>query len=359
MRVGLVISGSLDTLAGSHLYERQLVKYLRGCGDDVEVFSRPARAYARQLVDNVATGWQQNIEAAPLDVLLQAEASHPALLRLNRRLRGRVSYPIVSIVDRLRCYGTDSPVYGWIERRYLTSVAGFICTSETMRRAVGEALHGARAELARSLVAYPGGDPFDSLITPHLIQQRAHEVGPLRLVFVGEAIKRQGLLVLLEALLQLPAGTCQLVVVGDTNVDASYTRVVYHLLTVTHLAGVTLVGEVSEAELAALLARSHVLVVPSENEGFGTAYLAGMGCGLPAIGTTSGAAHEIITDGVNGYLVPPNDPAAVAERLRGLAAARSKLADMGLAAHERFLAQPGWKHSMAQVRQALLDLVGQ
>jgi hypothetical protein len=83
-----------------------------------------------------------------------------------------------------------------------------------------------------------------------------------------------------------------------------------------------------------------------------------MGFGLSAIGTTSGAASEIITDGVNGYLVPPNDPTTLATCLLEIASDRAKLAQLSLAARERFLAQPGRKDSLASVRQTLLNWVG-
>jgi glycosyltransferase involved in cell wall biosynthesis len=354
MRVGLIITGSLDAISGSHLYDRKLVECLRGCGDTVEVFSLPPRSFLGRLADNLVTRWQQDIESAQLDVLLQDEASYPALLRLNRRLRGRVTRPIISIVHRLHGGETDSPICRWIERRYLAGVDGFIFTGETMRQAVRDALD--RPEPGRSVVISPG-DRFDPIDAKSLIRQRANEPGPLRLVFVGDVIKRKGLLILLEALLKLPAGLCQLTIVGDTNLDALYMRVVYHLFAVTHLTGVTLAGVVSDAELAGLFVNSHVLVVPAEYDGFGTSFLEGMGFGLPAIGSTLGGAREIIDDEVNGYLVPPNDPAALAERLKTLAADRGKLARMSLAAYERFAAQPGWEESMARVRQALLDWI--
>jgi glycosyltransferase involved in cell wall biosynthesis len=135
-------------------------------------------------------------------------------------------------------------------------------------------------------------------------------------------------------------------------------RVVYHLLMVTNLPGVTLTGQTLDADLAAVLAKSDVLVVPSEYEGFGIAYLEGMGFGLPAIGTTSGGACEVIDDGVNGYLVPPNDPTTLAERLQSLAADRAQLAHMSLAAHEQFLAWPSWHDSMARVRQIVMGWIG-
>jgi glycosyltransferase involved in cell wall biosynthesis len=355
MRVGLMVTGSLDAISGSQLYDRKLVDHLRQCGDSVEVFSLPPRSYFRGLTDNVVTGWHKQIESAQLDVLLQDEASHPALLHLNRRLRDRAAYPIISIAHRLRSCETDSPIHRWIERRYLASVAGFICTSETTQRAIGAALD--RAELARSVVVTPAGDRFDSSITPAVIRRRASEPGPLRLVFVGDVVKRTGLLILLEALLKLPPGLCQLTIVGNTEADALYMRVVYHLFMVTQLAGVTLAGVVSDTELAELFAHSHVVVIPAEYSGFGTTFLEGMGFGLPAIGSTAGGAREIIDDEVNGYLVPPHDPAAVAQCLKALAADRGRLARAGQAAYEKFSARPGWNDSLARVRQALLDWI--
>jgi glycosyltransferase involved in cell wall biosynthesis len=353
MRVGLILNGSLNTISGSHFYDRQLVEYLRRCGDTVEVFSLPPRSYLRCLTDNVVTDWHKTIEAAQLDVLLQDDASHPALLTLNRKLRGRAAYPIISIVHRLCSGETDSPLHRWIERRYLASVDGFICTSETTQRAVCAALK--QAELARSMVVTPAGDRFDQIDAKSFVRQRANEPGPLRLVFVGDAIKRTGLLILLEALLKLPAGLCQLTIVGNTELDALYMRVVYHLFMVTHLTGVTLAGVVSDTELAQLFANSHVVVVPAEYGGFGTTFLEGMGFGLPAIGSTAGGACEIIEDEVNGYLVPPHDPTVLAQRLKTLATDRGKLARMSLAASEKFSAQPGWNDSLARVRPALLD----
>jgi glycosyltransferase involved in cell wall biosynthesis len=172
---------------------------------------------------------------------------------------------------------------------------------------------------------------------------------------VGDVIKRKGVLILLEALLKLPIGLCQLTIVGNTEVDALYMRVVYHLFMVTRLSGVTLAGVVSDAELAELLAHSHVVVVPAEYDGFGTTFLEGMGFGLPAISSTTGGAREIIDDEVNGYLVPPHDPTVLAQRLKTLAVDRGKLTRMSLAAYEKFTAQPSWDGQMARVRQTLAE----
>jgi glycosyltransferase involved in cell wall biosynthesis len=352
MRVGFIISGDLNALSGNLLYARHLVDHLRSNGDNVEVLALPAAGYARQLLGNLSGHLIQRVQAAQLDVLLQDEMAHPALLRVNRRWRGRL--PIISLVRRLR--SAEQDIYRSIERRYLQSVDGFICQSETTPQAVCRLLD--RTELPRSVVIAPGGDRFLQQVPPEEITQRAHEPGPLRLVFVGDVVKRKGLLILLEALLKSPPGMFQLTIVGNTDLDALHLRVVYHLLLVTGLRGVTLTGVISDDELATVLNRSHVLVVPSSYSGGGAAYLEAMGFGLPAIGTTSGAAREIVTDGVTGYLVPPNDPATLAERLQILAANRSQLTRLSLAAREAFLARAGWVESMARARQALLDWNG-
>ena len=50
MRLGLIIYGSLSTISGGYLYDRQLVEHLTSQGDTVETLSLPWRGYPRHLV---------------------------------------------------------------------------------------------------------------------------------------------------------------------------------------------------------------------------------------------------------------------------------------------------------------------
>ncbi|MFZ1400644.1 MAG: glycosyltransferase, partial [Candidatus Promineifilaceae bacterium] len=100
-------------------------------------------------------------------------------------------------------------------------------------------------------------------------------------------------------------------------------------------------------------AHSHLLVVPSSYEGFGIVYLEGMGFGLPAIAGRDGAAHEIITDGVDGFLV--DDAATLRQHLHSLHHNRTQLSQMSHAAQTRFVAHPTWPQSMSQIRNFLLE----
>jgi glycosyltransferase involved in cell wall biosynthesis len=116
---------------------------------------------------------------------------------------------------------------------------------------------------------------------------------------------------------------------------------------------VTLSGFLPDAELAARLTGSHLLAVPSSYEGFGIVYLDGMGAGLPAIASTAGAAHEVINHGHNGFLVPPDDPAPLAQHVGALIEDRERLIQMSLAAVERYRSFPTWSQSSERIYQFL------
>lgn len=64
-----------------------------------------------------------------------------------------------------------------------------------------------------------------------------------------------------------------------------------------------------------LLRKSQILLLSSENEGFSLTVLEGMACGLPCISTSVGGVPEIVTDGVEGFLVSPHSPQLIAERM--------------------------------------------
>jgi glycosyltransferase involved in cell wall biosynthesis len=186
---------------------------------------------------------------------------------------------------------------------------------------------------------------------------RANEPGALRFVFVGNLIPRKGLHTLLDALARLPSNMWQLAVVGNPNIDLEYTRVIRKKILELRLMNVQLVGTLPDAELANVLAHSHVMVVPSQYEGFGIVYLEGMNFGLPAIATTAGGASEIVCNGKNGFLVPPDDIGVLATRLDHLLRDRNLLARMSLAARRRFLDHPTWDESMTRIRQNLKEMI--
>ncbi len=358
MRFGLVIYGSLDTVSGGYLYDRQLVDYLQRQGDSVEVISLPWRNYARHLGDNRSAGLLRRL-GGDFDVLLQDELNHPSLAWANGRFARRA--PIVAIVHHLRASevrpGWQNAAYRAIERRYLRSVNGFIFNSVATRAAVAALIGQARP----SIVAYPGGDrlaglePIATAATGRPPRKPASE--PLRLLFVGNLISRKGLLSLLAALERLPEVNWRLTVVGRAA-DERYARQAQQMAARLPASRVIWRGRLDDAALAVELGAADVLVVPSSYEGFGIVYIEGMAFGLPAIATTAGGAGEIVTDGVDGFLVPPGDVAALAERIARLAADPALLDRMSDAARRRYARHPTWAQTAAAARQFLIEVAG-
>jgi glycosyltransferase involved in cell wall biosynthesis len=352
MRAGLIIYGSLDTLSGGYLYDRMLVRTLAAEGWEVEIFSLPWRDYAQHLGDNFSRAWLERLRRAAVDVMIQDELNHPSLVWANRRLAGRVPYRTVSLVHHLRC-SEDHPailrrLYRALECVYLRSVDGIIANSQTTLASVDALL----SRPAPSLVAYPAGD---HLPAPPLTNRV--ESGPLRVLFVGNLIPRKGLHTLLDGLARIEPSHWQLTVIGRQDVDRGYTnQMCARIAALGANAPVRLLGRVADDALAAAYASHDLLAVPSY-EGYGIVYLEAMRSGLPVLASTAGAAHEIVTDGVDGFLTPPGEAAAIAAIVARLAADRADLARLRAAAQARYARQPAWAQSMATVSRWLAEMV--
>jgi len=357
MHVGLVIPGSLDTVSGGYLYDRMLVRYLEACGDRVTVFSLPVTGYARQLVQNSGGARYEQLCTTSVDVLLQDELAHPALFWLNRRLRLRRAVPLVGIVHHLRSSERHPaplrPLYRRVERAYLRTLDGFVYNSRTTRQAVA-ALAGQQKP---GVIAYPAANQWQSELSEDEIRVRALAPGPLRLLFVGNVIPRKGLDLLLDALPRLPPAAWRLDVVGDLTVAPAYARRLQERVQQQGLDGhIGFHGRLPDSALAERFLHSHLLAMPSRYEGFGIAYLEGMAYGLPAVAGSGGAAHELVAPGETGFLVGPGDAARLATHLAALAADRTWLAAMAVAAYHRYQAHPTWAESMERVRRFVLRI---
>ena len=81
--------------------------------------------------------------------------------------------------------------------------------------------------------------------------------------------------------------------------------------------------------------RDSILLLPSFSEGFPNSMLEGMAAGLAFIGAPVGAVPEVITDGVEGFLVPPGDADALAEATLRVAEDRALRSRLGQASYDK------------------------
>jgi glycosyltransferase involved in cell wall biosynthesis len=357
MQIGFVVPGGLNRRSGGFLYDRMLVQSLRERGWTVDVIPLDWGSYPADLFRNFSRASRPSFDPAALDVLLEDELSHPALLALNRRLRRQADLPIVAVVHHLRSSEARpawiNALYRRVEGFYLADVDGAVCNSLATQGSVAALWPEARP----SVVAYPGRGQPERRVSAADVHTRACKAGPLRIVFLGNVIPRKGLTTLLTALVTLAELDWHLDVIGDLSIEPAYASRVRRDVDRAGLdRRVTFQGWLDGDPLADRLVASHVMVMPSTHEGFGIAYLDGMAYGLPAVATSAGGARELVRHGHNGLLVPPDDPVALADQLARLIEDRRWLTLMGQAALATYREHPTWRDSAEVVRGFLTGL---
>ncbi|NBX34813.1 glycosyltransferase [bacterium] len=163
-------------------------------------------------------------------------------------------------------------------------------------------LQAAGVDVSRGVVVPPAFVPAAPGLARTLRPGR-----PLRVLFVGNINLAKGFHVLAEALRDLGPDAV-LTAVGGVQLDRGY------LGSIAPEAEFT--GHVSPAEVTRRMAQADVLVFPTLSDGFGLVQLEAMAQGLPVIATS--ACGEVVREGVDGFVVPPGDAAALADRLRRL-----------------------------------------
>ncbi|HZQ44830.1 MAG TPA: glycosyltransferase [Acidobacteriaceae bacterium] len=155
-------------------------------------------------------------------------------------------------------------------------------------------------------------------------------------LFAGAVGLRKGVPYLLEAFAQLRHPHKRLRIVGAIQEDIRF------VLPRLPMANVELLGTISQPELARLMSQSHVLTLPSIEEGLALVQAQAMACGCPVLCSTNTGGEDLFTDGVEGFIVPIRDPAALADRLQRLADNPSLQLSMRSAALQRVRSIGGW-----------------
>jgi glycosyltransferase involved in cell wall biosynthesis len=166
---------------------------------------------------------------------------------------------------------------------------------------------------------------------------------PNSIVMVGNTEDRKkGVVFLLKAIQLLKDDVNVKLSIVDRHGD--YTRYAPKLVTEHGLQDrVAFTGRLSVDELVRRYSVSEIAVTASVYEGFGLPCAEAMSCGTPVIATRAGALPEIIGSDGAGILVPPADPAALAEAIKRLLRDESLRQRMGKAARKRIEESFSWE----------------
>lgn len=119
------------------------------------------------------------------------------------------------------------------------------------------------------------------------------------------------------------------------------------------------IGHVPQLELKHLMSRSHVMVLPSIEDGFGMVMAQAMACGCPVIATEHTGARDLYTHGEEGFIVPIRDVEALHRHLQLLVDDPALRAQMSARSLDRVKGMGGWRAYGDRTLQAYQELARQ
>ncbi|WP_395698684.1 glycosyltransferase family 4 protein [Methylocella sp.] len=167
----------------------------------------------------------------------------------------------------------------------------------------------------------------------------APAAGRFDVLFVGGMSLRKGLPYLCAAFDKVEHPNKSLTFVGSTSAP------VMELLKARGLwpKEARAVGHMPQEKLKERMSASHVMVLPSLEEGLAMVLAQTMACGCPVIATPNTGAQDIVSDGEEGFIFPARDVDALAERLQRLADDPNLRDAMGAKALARVKSFGGWR----------------
>jgi starch synthase len=161
--------------------------------------------------------------------------------------------------------------------------------------------------------------------------------GSFQVLYVGRIDLAKGVTDLLQAFSGLSAPNKHLTIIGGVMSEMQT------VLPQLPQDNVTFVGTVPQTDLKQWMSRSHVMVMPSLDEGMALVQGQALACGCPVIATTNSGASDLFTDGIEGFIVPIRDPDALRDRMQRLADDPALQQRMSEAALLRVRSLGGWQ----------------
>ncbi len=247
-----------------------------------------------------------------------------------------VHEPMVPLVGWNATLGADfeTPVVGTFHAYSTKALPNYIATGLGARRVFNRL--SARIAVSEA-AAWTGRRWYggEYTIVPNGVDVDAAPSGPkpasgdLEILFVGRPEERKGLPILLTAFDALVEHVpCRLTLIGAERED-----VLRYVADPDLLRFMDIRGRVSREELWAQLHRADLLCAPSlSGESFGMVLTEAFAAGTPVIASAIAGYSDVVSDGVDGLLVPPGDPQRLAEELQRVHFEPERLQQMGEAA---------------------------
>lgn len=338
----VVVPGDINTRSGGYEYDRKIIDGLRERGWPVTLLQLPGsypapspgeRLDAARLLATIPAGSLTLVDGL-------AAGGLPAELRQEQarlRLIALVHHP-VGLETGLT--PAESSRLLTSEREALATVRGVIVTSA---RTV-DAVRQLGCEGDRVAVVEPGTEARPVA---------AGSSGTTHLLCVASLTPRKGHDTLLDALERIPQLDWRLTCVGGAHDGGEWAESLRRRAGAGVLNGrITFAGELSGTALDAAYDAADLFVLPTRYEGYGMAIAEALARGIPVVSTPTGAIAELVGD-MAGFVVSPDDPAALAGVIRLFMTDRMVRTRMRQGALRARTALRGWDQACAQMEEAI------
>jgi glycogen synthase len=225
----------------------------------------------------------------------------------------------------------------WIEKTAVEAADRVIAVSAKMR---DDILEYFKCDPARVVVIHNGIDPDKFRHTEARDHLERLGVKPPYVLFVGRITDQKGIFHLLEAAKLLPAGVQIVLCASAPDTPEIEERL---RKAVAALPNVLWINEMVKHEVVTqLYSHAAVFCCPSVYEPFGLINLEAMACETPVVASAVGGIVEVVEDGKTGLLVPPAQPAVLAEALTRVLENPELGRRMGKAGRARVEAKFSW-----------------
>jgi len=248
----------------------------------------------------------------------------------------------------------------WAERVSLGSAAAVVAVSDGMRGDVLSVYPEISPERVRVIRNGIDTTEYAPDASTSVLLELGIDLTRPYVIFVGRITRQKGVPVLLRAAAALDP-SAQLVLCAGAADTAELGAEVSSLVAGLQesRSGVIWIPEMlPKRSIIQLLTHALVFVCPSVYEPLGIVNLEAMACSTAVVASRVGGIPEVVEGSVTGLLVPPDDPASLADALNVLLRDPGRAAAMGRAGRERAVSEFSWDAVAAQTTELYAELVG-
>ena len=242
----------------------------------------------------------------------------------------------------------------WMERIGIENSERVIAVSQEMREDV---LRFYNVAPEKVVVVHNGIDLAGYRRTADSSALASYGIRQPYVLFVGRISRQKGIMHLLDAAASIRAGVGIVLCAGSPDTEDVKEELAARVSSMDNVVWIDRM--LPRDHVIQLYSHASVFVCPSVYEPFGIINLEAMACEIPVVASRVGGIPEVVVDGETGLLVPPRDPAALAEAINLILGSAELSARFGKSGRARVEKHFSWQAIAMQTKEVYASVVSE